>query len=79
MVMSNPKMNDNGLVVAHSLTCNFRAYNGSCLLNPSAAPVTVSKNVSMGTVKPVGLLEGRDNLVEERVEKMLEKAIILVD
>ena len=56
------------------------------VLNPSPAPVMVSKNVSVGTVKPVqdfcckvrstGLQEERNNLVE-RIERMLEKAVTL--
>ncbi|KAL5479705.1 hypothetical protein EMCRGX_G023265 [Ephydatia muelleri] len=59
------------------------------VLNPSAAPVVISKKVNVGTVEPVqeycckvssaGLQEERNNLLEERIETMLEEAVTLGD
>ena len=59
------------------------------VLIPSPAPVVINKKVNVGTVESVqeycckvssaGLQEERNNLLEERIETMLEEAVTLVD
>ena len=59
------------------------------VLNPSAAPVVINKKVNVETVEPVqeycckvssaGLQEERNNLLEERIETMLEETVTLGD
>ena len=81
-------MNEYGLVVAR---CISPVISGRMIqvLNPSPAPVVVSKKVNVGTVEPVqeycckvtsaGLQEERNSLLEERIEKILEEAVTLGD
>ena len=59
------------------------------VLNPPAAPVVINKKVNVETVEPVqeycckvssaGLQEERNNLLEERIETMLEETVTLGD
>ena len=82
-------MNEYGLVVARSISPVISGHIMIQVLNPSPAPVMVSKNVNIGTVEPVqeycckvssaGLQEERNNLLEERIEAMLEMAVTLGD
>ena len=82
-------MKEYGLLVACSLSPVISGRIMIQVLNPSPAPVMVSKNGSIGTVKPIqefcckvcsaGLQEERNNLVEERIVRMLEKAVTLWD
>ena len=82
-------MNEYGLVVACSISPVISGRIMIQVLNPSPAPVMISKKVNVGTVEPVqeycckvssvGLQEERNNLLEERIETMLEEAVTLED
>ena len=82
-------MNEYGLVVARCISPVILGRIMIQVLNPSPAPVVVSKKVNVGTVEPVqeycckvtsaGLQEERNSLLEERIETMLEEAVTLGD
>ena len=83
-------MNEYALVVARSITLVISGCIMIQVLNPSPAPVVVSKKVKVGTVESVhqeycckmssaGPQEERNNLLEERIEKMLEESVTLGD
>ena len=82
-------MNEYGLVITHSISPVISGRIMIQVLNPSPALVVISKKVYVGTVKPVqeycckvssaGLQEERNNLLEERIETMLEEAVTLGD
>ena len=80
-------MNEYGLVVARSISPVISGRIMIQVLNPSPAPVVISKKVNVRTVEPgqeycckvssAGLQEERNNLFEERIETMLGEAVTL--
>ncbi|KAL5477205.1 hypothetical protein EMCRGX_G023961 [Ephydatia muelleri] len=80
-------MNEYGLVVARFISPVISGRIMIQVLNPSPAPVVISKKVNVRTVEPVqeycckvssaGLQEERNNLFEERIETMLGEAVTL--